>query len=195
MIGLPCPSQRRWILVLKPPWLRPRASSAGVLFLPLRHADERGRCCRPRNGFPNPIRPVDRPSIGVRPTRDPKSPPVSIVESGCKHCSTTQIALASRARVHRFAKSTTSHSPLSGDLCWVALFWAFGAAKAVLTAPIVHSLSHLGSWRPIIQNRFLLCKHALVQVGYTFTIIPYIRYAQRPVELLISGFRVQVPGE
>jgi hypothetical protein len=52
--------------------------------------------------------------------------------------------------VHRYVTPTRSHSPWSDDRQLDGRWVAFGAARAALVVPIVHSLSRLGSWRRII---------------------------------------------
>lgn len=115
VIGLPWPSQRRWILVPKPPWLRPKASCSGVLFLPQPRADGRAQCSHPQNGSPNPPRPACPPAPAVRSAPDPTPRRPSSAGSGCTRSARVHNAQANHARVRRSARPTTSRSPSCGD--------------------------------------------------------------------------------
>jgi hypothetical protein len=152
VIGLPLPSQRTWILVERPPWLRPKASAAGVLFLPRQHAGGRARYFHPQSGSPNPLRPECRPAPAVRLTPDPKCRLLSNDETDCRRWTTDHTARVDPAMVHLSVTPTRSHSPWCDDRWLDGRCGASEAAGVASVVPIVPSSSRLGSWRRIIPN-------------------------------------------
>lgn len=153
-MGLPCPSARKWILVLNPPRLRPIASSSGQLFLPLQHVDGRVPPSHPQNEVPSPTDPADRPRPVIRPGSDPKRHSSANGKTGWKPWSTCRTVRVSRAKALRCVKSIGSRSRSVGDRWPDAPYGAFVEVRPVVIVPISHWISHLCSWCPIIQNRF-----------------------------------------
>ena len=123
VMGFPVLSHRTWILVLKPPRLRPSASVSGSPLLHQLHADARGRSSRQRSGSPNPPRPLDCPARAGHRGSSARSLPAVTDGTGCILCSTVivqardQVAFGFRSRrkhPHRLVALLMIGPPLGG---------------------------------------------------------------------------------
>jgi hypothetical protein len=150
--GFPFPSQRMWIFVLNPPWLRPMASSTGVLFFDRLRVDESVQYSHPQNGFPSPLHPVARPGSGLQRGLYPRSRLLSSGESGCRRWPTCRTVLADRATELPFAKPTEFHLQSFDVPTLVGLCGAAPAVRRAVFAPIVRLSSRLCSYRRIIRD-------------------------------------------
>jgi len=109
VIGLTRPSARTWTFVLKPPRLRPSASTSGVVFLPRRHAGGHGQSSRPRSGLPSPVRPEHRPQPVIAPKCAPRCPPSASGRSDSTPWPIYHTVRAGLARERLSAVSRGSH--------------------------------------------------------------------------------------
>jgi hypothetical protein len=143
--GFPFPSQRMWIFVLNPPWLRPMASASGVLFFDRQHVDEPERYCHPQNEFPNPLHRVARPGSGFRRRFCPRYQLPSSGENGCRWWTTFRIARAYLAKALRCAEPRESRSQSFGVPEQVGPYGVSPVVKRVAAFPIVRLSSRLCS--------------------------------------------------
>jgi len=150
--GFPFPSQRMWIFVLNPPWLRPMASSTGVLFFDRQHVDGPARYSRPQNEFPSPRHRVARHSSGLLRRFCPRSQLPSTGENGCRWWTTFHSVRAYLAKELRCAEPRESHSQWPGVPAQVGPYGVSLVVKRVAAFPIVRLSSRLCSWRRIIPN-------------------------------------------
>ena len=106
VINRPWPSTRTCSLVLNPPWLRPKASVVGSLFLRPPHADEHVQWCHPQNALPSPVVRPGRP-VPVRPPEyDPILQPASTGRSGWLRWTRVHSVPADHARALRCVSPT-----------------------------------------------------------------------------------------
>ena len=100
-IGLPLPSARKWTLVLNPPRLRPKASVAGVVFLPPLRVDAHVLSSHPQNVFPNPAHLSDHFRLAKLSTRRPIFQPDASDRNGWTRFAICRIEWAYPAKVPR----------------------------------------------------------------------------------------------
>lgn len=146
----PFPSTRTWILVLNPPWLRPKASRLASLFSSPPRVDEHARWSHPRNEPPSRSGLPHHLALSASPISDPTRPPDASGESGCVHWTTCHSVLAGLARGLPFGRSTPSRLSWFDGHDWVARPWVFPAAAVAPTVPIVRLLVRVvGSSEPV----------------------------------------------
>lgn len=152
VMSWPLPSTRTWILVLNPPWLRPKASRLASLFSSQQHAGGIAQSSHPRSELPNRSGLLHRPVPSGPPISGPIVQPCAIGETGYGHSTSSHSVPADLARVHPFALSTASRLSLSGGHYSAALSAAFLPAAMAPTVPIVHRLVHVvGSYQPVYR--------------------------------------------
>ena len=107
-------SARRWILVLKPPRLRPIACDPFFWRLPP-HAGVLGLSYYLQNAPTSLSHPLDPPHFGYAPALFARCLPCATDKTDSRHCAPAHTALASPATVSLSVRSTTFHSPSPDD--------------------------------------------------------------------------------
>ena len=142
----PLPSTLRWIFVVKPPLLLPKASFSGVLFLPLQHVDALWLSRHLQNGFPSRFASLCLWSFATLPVFVPRSPLFSSVEIGCTRSSICHISQVYLATAPLSSAPIKSHSSLVGDPGLDGPCWVFGVVVQAPIVPIVRLSDRLGSY-------------------------------------------------
>jgi hypothetical protein len=134
--GLPWPSALRWMLVLKPPWLRPKASVSGSLCLPQRHADGLGCWCDRPGEASHRMGPRPRPAAAGSPRDEGRRRRAASGRSGSRRCATDHTVRANRARERQYGGSRGSHCGSCGGHGPVAQSSVVGVGAVIAAAPI-----------------------------------------------------------
>lgn len=143
--GLPCPSQRTWILVENPPWLLPKASFSGSPLLHRLRADVLARRCYLRSGRPTLSCLVHLP-VAVTPRGyDPTLLPLASGRSDLILFSRSHSVRASLAREHPSLLSRVCRSVLFASHCLGGLLLVSVAGAKAVAAPTAHQLVHVFS--------------------------------------------------
>jgi len=139
VINLPLPSQRIWILVVKPPRLRPKASASALLFLLQQHVDGLARSSSQQSGSPNQHCFPAPGSSASRKTSCSTLLTCANAEIGCKWLSTSHTAPAYLSKVLLFVAPIKCRSGFAGDPVMDGRGWACSLGAVPSNAPIAHS--------------------------------------------------------
>ena len=141
--GLPSPSQRTWILVENPPWLRPKASFCGSPLLHRLRADVLARRCYLHNEWPI-LSSLRHLLVAVTPRGyGPKPLPLSTDRSERKLSSRSHNARVSPAREHLSSLSKVCRSVLFASRCLGDRLSVFVVVVEAPASPTAHRLAHV----------------------------------------------------
>jgi len=141
--GLPSPSQRTWILVEKPPWLRPNASFSGSPLLHQRRADAPSRWCYLHSGRPTLSSLQHLPVAVARQAVGPTLLPASTDRSETILFSRSRNAQASLAREHLSLLSRVCRSAPFASHCLGGLLSVSAVGAKAVAVPTAHRLAHV----------------------------------------------------